>query len=65
MSSGGNLTSQGVALCNTFTHVLKSFYDFADTLYDANDREKMIALIRTHEGAAAAYIAAMRTGVKS
>lgn len=44
------LTPVGEALCNTYTHVLKSFYDFADTIQDRNTKRKLYNLIRQNEG---------------
>lgn len=46
---GGSLTPVGESMCNLYVHVIKSFYDFADTL-ETTKREEFRALIRSHEG---------------
>lgn len=63
-SGGGSLTDQGEMLCNTFVHVLKSMYDFAETIEDKTLRIKLIENIRKHEGMPANLIAAAGAGVK-
>jgi hypothetical protein len=44
------LTPVGEALCNVYTHVLKEFYDFAETIQDKSTKIKLINLIRKNEG---------------
>jgi hypothetical protein len=51
------LMPAGEALCNVYTHVLKAFYDFADTL-PPEHRVRMYDLIRHHEGMPGNLIAA-------
>jgi hypothetical protein len=60
---GMSLTPQGVQLCNTFVHVLKSFYDFADKIQDPNVRVPLIKLIRSHEKMPGVLIASAGAGV--
>jgi hypothetical protein len=48
MSVGGNLTATGEQLCNSFVHLFKAFYDFADTLND-KDKERLKELVRSQE----------------
>lgn len=48
-SKSATLTPVGDALCNTYTHVIKSFYDFANSLTDKNDKIRLIELIRKNE----------------
>lgn len=61
--AGANLTPVGEMLTNTYVHVLKSLYDFADTLEDKNVKIKLTELIRTHEGMPGTFIAATVAGV--
>lgn len=58
------LTPVGDALCNTYTHVLKSFYDFANTL-DSQTKNRFVNLIRSHEKMPGDVIASANTGVKT
>lgn len=60
---GGNLTDVGDMLCNTFTHVAKSFYDFAEKISDKETKIKLIELIRRHEDMPGNFIAATHAGV--
>lgn len=66
LARGGNaaLTAQGDMLCNTYVHVMKSFYDFASTIVDNATREELIQLIRSHENMPGNLIAAAGVGVK-
>jgi len=57
------LTPQGEMLANTYTHVLKAFYDFADKLEDKNIKIQLTNLIRSHEGMPRNLIAAAGAGV--
>lgn len=47
-SGGGSLTPVGEQMCNLYVHVMKHFYDFADTLSEPK-REEMRELLRKHE----------------
>lgn len=60
-----NLTAQGDMVINSFTHVLKAFYDFAETVQDKETRTKLIALTRLQEGAPALLLTALGVGVKA
>lgn len=62
--SGASLTAQGEMLCNTFVHVLKSLYEFAEKIEDKELKIKLIEKIRSHENAPATLIAAAGAGVK-
>lgn len=44
-----SLTPTGEILCNTYTHVIKAFYDFADTLQDKNEKIRLYQLIQVNE----------------
>lgn len=59
-----NLTPVGEMLCNTFVHVLKSFYDFAETISDKEIKIKLIELTRKQEAMPGNFIAAAHSGVK-
>lgn len=61
---GAHLTPQGEMLANTFVHVLKSLYDFAETLQDKSERNDLVKLIRSHEDMPANLIAAAGAGVR-
>src|SRR5581483_1815949 len=60
--SGGSLTPVGDMLCNTYTHVLKDFYNFAETLPEPH-KTIMLALISRHEDMPLNVIAAAVVGV--
>lgn len=60
MAVNNNLTPVGVALCNTYTHVLMSLYSFANTLPDEH-RDRMKDLIRSHERMPADFISSHQT----
>lgn len=66
LARGGNasLTEQGEMLCNTYTHVVKAFYDFAEKIDDKNTKIQLIQLIRSHENMPGNLIAAAGAGVK-
>jgi hypothetical protein len=66
LARGGNmnLTPTGEILCNTYVHVLKAFYDFADKLEDKNVKTQLTILIRSQEGLPGTIIAAAGAGVK-
>lgn len=59
-----SLTPVGEALCNTFVHVAKTIYDFAETVSDPTIRIKLIEVMRSQEGMPANFIAAHHAGVK-
>lgn len=62
---GGSLTEQGEMLCNTFVHVLKALYDFAENaIEDKTLRIRLIELIRKQEGMPGNLISAAGAGVK-
>lgn len=62
--AGANLTPVGEMLTNTYVHVLKSFYDFAENLEDKEVKIKLVNLIRANEGMPGTFIAATGAGVK-
>lgn len=51
-----NLTHTGVMLCNTYTHVIKSLYSFANTIPDEQVRNQLKELIYKHEDMPANFI---------
>lgn len=53
----GPLTPVGEMMCNTYVHVLKALYEFADTL-SSEDKERLIKLVMRHEDMPANLIAA-------
>lgn len=60
----GSLTSTGIMLCNSFTHVFKDLYDFAETIRSKKTKTRLIELIRSKEKIPGDLIAALRSGVK-
>lgn len=66
LARGGNasLTEQGEMLCNTYCHVMKAFYDFADKIQDKNTKVQLISLIRDQEHMPGTLIQAAGAGVK-
>jgi hypothetical protein len=62
--SKATLTPVGESLCNVFVHVLKTFYDFAETIQDKDVRAKLIELVRTQEAMPGNFIEATHAGVK-
>jgi hypothetical protein len=62
--SGGNLTAVGEMMVNSFVHVLRDLYEFADYLPDAEQRIRLVERIRKHEGMPGTLIAAASAGVK-
>jgi hypothetical protein len=66
LARGGNmnLTPVGEILCNSYVHVLKALYDFAEKLDDKNVKIQLIQLIRNNEGMPGNIIAAAAAGVK-
>lgn len=61
---GVSLTPQGEMLCNTYVHVLKALYDFAENVQDKNIKVQLTDLIRKQEGMPGNLIAAAGVGVK-
>jgi translation initiation factor 2 alpha subunit (eIF-2alpha) len=57
LSIDTNLTPVGVALCNTFAHTIKAFYDFAETIKDEEIKKNLKALILKQESMPAHFIA--------
>lgn len=58
--ANANLTPQGDMVCNSFTHALKSFYDFAETIENEELRTKLLTLTRDQEMVPANLIAALK-----
>src|SRR6202453_167004 len=46
---GMSLTPQGEILCNSFVHMLKEMYDFADKIEDKPTKIQLISIIRNQE----------------
>lgn len=63
-SAGAALTPVGVMMVNTFVHVVKDLYDFAETIQDDQMRVNLIHRIRKHEGMPGVLIAAATAGVR-
>jgi len=66
LARGGNanLTPMGDMLCNSYTHVLKAFYAFAETL-NQPAKDALVLLIRKHEDMPGNVISAAGVGVKT
>lgn len=62
-TGGANLTPTGEILCNTYTHVVKGFYDFAESIEDADTKIKLIELIKKSEAMPGTLMAAVNAGV--
>lgn len=62
--SGGNLTPVGEMMVNSFVHVVKDLYDFAETIEDKKTRVMLVERIKKHEGMPGNLIAAATAGVK-
>lgn len=62
--SGGNLTPVGEMMVNTFVHLFKDLYDFAEVIPDKEVKIALIEKIRKHESAPGNLIAAATAGVK-
>jgi hypothetical protein len=60
-----NLTPQGIMVCNTFVHMLKLLYDFANTIDDKQTRIKLTNLVKSQEDMPASLISALNAGVRS
>ena len=65
MAVKGNLTAQGDMVCNTFTHLIKAFYDFAETVPDKETKVRLSQLVKKQEEAPANLICALTAGVKA
>ncbi len=63
--SGGQLTGQGEILANTYVHVLKSFYDFANSVKDSDLKIRLNQLIRSHENLPGMVISAAGAGIRN
>jgi len=63
--SGGNLTPVGEMLTNTFVHLFKDLYDFAETIPDKEVKIALTEKIRKHESAPGNLISATVSGVKN
>lgn len=62
--SGASISPVGEMLCNTFVHVVKDLYDFAETIQDKEVKIQLIEKIRKHESMPANLIKATVSGVK-
>lgn len=62
--SGGNLTPVGTMMVNSFVHVVKDLYEFAETVQDKSLRIELIERIKRHETMPGTLIAAASSGVK-
>lgn len=62
--SGGNLTPVGEMMTNTFVHLFKDLYDFAEAIEDKPTKIALIEKIRKHESAPGNLISAATAGVK-
>lgn len=63
-ATGGSLTAVGEMMVNSFVHVVKDLYDFADTIQDKSLRIQLIERVKKHEGMPGALIDATKSGVK-
>lgn len=61
--SGGHLTPVGVMMVNSFVHVVKDLYAFADTIPDRSLKIALHERIRKHESMPGTLIAAASSGV--
>jgi hypothetical protein len=62
--SGGTLTAVGEMMVNSFVHVVKDLYDFADTIQDKSLKIELTERIRKHESMPGTLISAASSGVK-
>lgn len=62
--TGGNLTAVGEMMVNSFVHMAKDLYNFAENVQDRELRIRMIEQIRKHENMPASLIAAVSGGVR-
>lgn len=63
--SGGNLTPVGEMLVNSFVHLFKDLYDFAETVPDKEIKIALTEKVRKHESVPGNLIAAATAGVKA
>lgn len=56
MECGINLNKTGEMLVNTYTHVIVTLYNFADTIKDEETRDNLIKLIKEQEVMPANFI---------
>lgn len=61
----GNLTQQGDMVVNMFTHLFKSFYDFAETVSDKETKIKLIEMTRKQEELPGSLLSALGSGVRA
>jgi len=61
VASSGNLTPVGEMMVNSFVHVLKDLYDYADSLSDKSEKITLIERVRKHENMPGQLIAATKT----
>lgn len=64
MAVQGNLTPQGEMVVNTFAHMVKAFYDFANVVSDKETQIRLTELIKKQEELPANLISALWAGVK-
>lgn len=62
--SGGNLTPVGEMMVNSFVHVVKDLYEFADTIPDKSIKIALTERVRKHESMPGTLISAASAGVK-
>lgn len=65
MSVKANLTTQGDMVCNTFTHMIKNLYDFAETIQDKETKIRLMELVKKQEEMPANLISALFAGVSA
>lgn len=62
--TGGSLTAVGEMMVNSFVHVAKDLYDFAETIPDKEIKINLIERVKKHENMPASLIAAVSGGVR-
>ncbi len=62
--TNASLTPQGEILVNSYVHVMKSLYDFAEKIEDKTLKINLTNLVRSHEGLPGTIIAAAGAGVR-
>jgi hypothetical protein len=63
MAVKANLTAQGDMVVNTFTHLIKALYDFADTIKDRETKVKLVELTKKQEELPGNLLVALGAGV--
>lgn len=63
-TAGGSLTSAGEMVVNSFVHVVKDLYEFANTVSDKELKIELIERIRKHENMPATLMSALNGGVR-